>query len=166
MCSPPVAWGALLNSWITQKAMMPVEQPKLQIIGVLHGDITSRDDAPSNYTESRRLGTLEIYPEYQAGLDGIVVGQIIVVLFWLHKSARDVLQVYPRGDRSKGLKGVFATRSPVRPNPIAISELQVLTINGNRLEVSGLDILDGTPIIDIKKKIGVEGQASVVGTCL
>jgi tRNA-Thr(GGU) m(6)t(6)A37 methyltransferase TsaA len=70
-----------------------------------------------------------------------------------YKSTRDVLKVYPRGDKSKGLRGVFATRSPVRPNPIAISELQVLAINGNRLEVSGLDILDGTPIIDIKKKI-------------
>jgi tRNA (adenine37-N6)-methyltransferase len=88
------------------------------------------------------------------GLDGIVVGQTIVVLFWLHRATRDVLKVYPRGDKSKGLRGVFATRSPVRPNPIAISELRVLAMNGNRLEVSGLDILDGTPMIDIKKKIG------------
>lgn len=131
-----------------------MEKPILKIIGVVHGDITCREDAPNNYTESQRAGTLEIYPEYQDGLDGIVVGQTIVVLFWLHRSARDVLKVYPRGDKSKGLRGVFATRSPVRPNPIAISELRVLAINGNRLEVSGLDILDGTPMIDIKKKIG------------
>jgi L-fuculose-phosphate aldolase len=131
-----------------------MEQPNVQIIGVVHGDITCREDAPSNYTESHRVGTLEIYPEYQDGLDGIVAGQTIVVLFWLHRSARDVLKVYPRGDKSRGLRGVFATRSPVRPNPIAISELQVLAINGNQLEVLGLDILDGTPIIDIKKKIG------------
>lgn len=130
-----------------------MEQPKLQIIGVLHGDITSREDAPKNFDESERVGTLEIYPEYQAGLEGIAAGQTIVVLFWLHKSSRDVLKVYPRGDRSKGLRGVFATRSPVRPNPIAISELKVLAIHGNQLEVSGLDILDGTPIVDIKKKI-------------
>ncbi len=130
-----------------------MEQPKLQIIGVLHGDITSRDDAPKNFDESERVGTLEIYPEYQEGLEGIAAGQTIVVLFWLHKSSRDILKVYPRGDRSKGLRGVFATRSPVRPNPIAISELKVLAIHGNHLEVSGLDILDGTPIVDIKKKI-------------
>ncbi len=58
-----------------------------------------------------------------------------------------------RGDKSKELRGVFATRSPVRPNPIAISDLKVLRIHGGRLEVSGLDILDGTPIVDIKKKI-------------
>jgi tRNA-Thr(GGU) m(6)t(6)A37 methyltransferase TsaA len=130
-----------------------MEQPQLQFIGVLHGDIMSREDAPKNFDESDRVGTLEIYPEYQEGLEGVVVGQTIVVLFWLHESSRDKLQVYPRGDRSKGLRGVFATRSPVRPNPIAISELKVLAIHGNRLEVSGLDILDGTPIVDIKKKI-------------
>lgn len=130
-----------------------MDQPILQIIGVLHGDITSREDAPKNFDESERIGTLEIYPEYQEGLEGIAAGQTIVVLFWLHESSRDILKVYPRGDRSKGLRGVFATRSPVRPNPIAISELKVLAIHGNQLDVLGLDILDGTPIIDIKKKI-------------
>jgi L-fuculose-phosphate aldolase len=130
-----------------------MEQHILQIIGVLHGDITSREDAPKNFDESERIGTLEIYPEYQEGLEGIAAGQTIVVLFWLHESSRDILKVYPRGDKSKGLRGVFATRSPVRPNPIAISELKVLAIHGNHLEVSGLDILDGTPIVDIKKKI-------------
>lgn len=130
-----------------------MEQARLQFIGVLHGDIASREDAPKNFDESERVGTLEIYPEYQEGLDGIAPGQTIVVLFWLHKSSRDILKVYPRGDRSKGLRGVFATRSPVRPNPIAISELQVQAIRGNHIEVSGLDILDGTPILDIKKKI-------------
>lgn len=130
-----------------------MKQPALNIIGFLHGDILSQEDAPKNYDESTRTGALEIYPEYLDGLEGISAGQTIVVLFWLHKASRDVLQVYPRGDRSRGLRGVFATRSPVRPNPIAISELQVQGIEGNRILVSGLDILDGTPIIDIKKKI-------------
>ena len=130
-----------------------MEQPKLQIIGVLHSDISNLEDAPKNFDESKRVGTLEIYPQYQEGLEGIIAGQTIVVLFWLHKSTRNNLQVYPRGNRSRGLRGVFATRSPVRPNPIAISELTVQKIHGNRLEVSGLDILDGTPIVDIKKKI-------------
>jgi L-fuculose-phosphate aldolase len=130
-----------------------MEQAHLRFIGVLHGDIKNRADAPKNFTESDRFGTLEIYPEYQEGLDGISPGQTIVVLFWLHQAARNVLKVYPRGDKSRGLRGIFSTRSPVRPNPIAISELKVLAIRGNLLEVSGLDILDGTPIIDIKKTI-------------
>ncbi len=129
------------------------EQPRLHIIGILHGDIMNNEDAPKNFDESDRVGTLEIYPEYQDGLDGIVPGQTIVVVFWLHKSTRDTLKVYPRGDVSRGLRGVFATRSPIRPNPLAISELKVLNIHDNRLEVSGLDILDGTPVIDIKKTI-------------
>ena len=130
-----------------------MEQANLKFIGILHGDITSRADAPKNFDESNREGTLEIYPEYQEGLDGIVPGQTIIVLFWLHQANRDILKVYPRGDTSKGLRGVFATRSPMRPNPIAISELKVKVVNGNQIEVSGLDILDGTPILDIKKKM-------------
>jgi tRNA (adenine37-N6)-methyltransferase len=130
-----------------------MEPPVLQIIGVLHGDIVSRDDAPKNYSESQRVGTLEIYPEYRDGLDGIVAGQTIVVLFWLHQASREVLKVYPRGDRSRGLRGVFATRSPIRPNPLAISELKVLNVDGCRIEVFGLDILDGTPIVDIKNTL-------------
>lgn len=130
-----------------------MELPELHIIGMVHGDITRLEDAPKNYDDSERIGTLEIFPQYQEGLDGILPGQTIVVLFWLHRSTRNILQVYPRGDRSRGLRGVFATRSPARPNPIAISELKVQAVHGNRLEVSGLDILDGTPILDIKKTI-------------
>jgi L-fuculose-phosphate aldolase len=131
-----------------------MKQATLHFIGVLHGDITRRADAPKNYSESNRVGTLEIYPEYQEGLDGIVPGQTILTLFWLHKSDRNRLRIYPRGEKSRGLWGVFSTRSPVRPNPIAVSELQVLSIKDNMIKVSGLDILDGTPILDIKKKIG------------
>ena len=130
-----------------------MEPVSLQFIGVLHGDITSIENAPKNFAESERVGTLEIYPEYLEGLDGIAPGHTIVVLFWLHQARRDLLKVYPRGDRSRGLSGVFATRSPVRPNPIAVSELKVLGVRGNQLDVSGLDILDGTPILDIKKKL-------------
>jgi L-fuculose-phosphate aldolase len=135
-----------------------MEEPRLRCIGVLHSDILSCREAPKNFTESKRVGTLQIYPEFREGLEGIATGQTIVVLFWLHKSNRDVLKVHPRGDKSRGLRGVFATRSPVRPNPIAISELKVLAVQGNRVKVSGLDILDGTPILDIKKQIGFFGQ--------
>ena len=131
-----------------------MEQPQLHIIGMLHGDIASQDDAPKNYSESNRVGTIEIFSQYTEGLEGIVPGQTIVVLFWLHEARRDILKVHPRGDKSKNQRGVFTTRSPIRPNPIAISELKVLAVKDNFIEVSRLDILDGTPIIDIKKKIG------------
>ena len=140
-----------------------MEQPSLRPIGVLHGDIERIEDAPKNFSISDRTGTLEIFPEYLDGLDGIEAGQTIVVLFWLHRASREVLKVYPRGDRSRGLRGVFATRSPVRPNPIAISHLEVLSVRENHIEVRGLDILDGTPVIDIKKELGPDKDRKTGG---
>jgi tRNA (adenine37-N6)-methyltransferase len=122
-------------------------------IGIMHCQLKSRDEAPRNYDISEIVGILEILPEYADGLDGVEAGQTVVALFWLHQASRDILKVYPRGDRSRGLKGVFATRSPVRPNPIAVSELQVLARDGLCLTVKGVDVLDGTPLVDLKKKI-------------
>ncbi|MEW6429235.1 MAG: tRNA (N6-threonylcarbamoyladenosine(37)-N6)-methyltransferase TrmO [Thermodesulfobacteriota bacterium] len=122
-------------------------------VGVLVGDLHSIEAAPKNYTESRHVGTIEVFSRYAEALDGIEAGQTVVVLFWLHRAARDILRVHPRGDRSRPKKGVFALRSPARPNPIAVSELQVLAVDGCRLTVRGVDVLDGTPVIDIKKKI-------------
>jgi len=130
-----------------------MDNHKLHPIGILHDDMTSPEEAPKNFDESTKTGSLEIYPEYHEALDGIETGQTIVVLFWLHKADRQTLKVYPRGDKSRGLRGVFATRSPARPNPIAISELEVTARKEGRLEVKGLDILDGSPVIDIKKKL-------------
>lgn len=71
-------------------------------------------------------------------------------LLTMEEARRDLLKVYPRGDKSRGLRGVFTTRSPMRPNPIALSEFTVLKVDGNRIEVSGVDIFDGTPVLDIK----------------
>ncbi|MFC1844380.1 tRNA (N6-threonylcarbamoyladenosine(37)-N6)-methyltransferase TrmO [Thermodesulfobacteriota bacterium] len=122
-------------------------------IGTLHCDLTSREHTPKNYDISEYVGTIEIYPEYVGGIDGVQTGDTIVVLFWLDRADRSILHVHPRGDKSKPKRGVFSTRSPVRPNPIAISELLVQEINKNILTVKGLDILDSTPVIDIKKKI-------------
>ena len=122
-------------------------------IGILHCDLKTRDQTPKNYDESEHVGTLEIFPQFLAGLKGIRKGDTIVVLFWLDRADRTVLRVHPRGDTSKPIRGVFSTRSPVRPNPIAVSELIVLKINKNIVTVRGVDILDATPVIDIKNKI-------------
>jgi len=122
-------------------------------IGILRCDLKTREQTPKNYDESEHIGTLEIYPQFLAGLEGIRKGDTIVVLFWLDRADRTVLRVHPRGDKSKPRRGVFSTRSPVRPNPIAVSELIVLKINKNIITVRGVDILDATPVIDIKNKI-------------
>jgi tRNA-Thr(GGU) m(6)t(6)A37 methyltransferase TsaA len=128
-----------------------MQPPDLHFIGIVHCDILRPEDAPLFYDESDRTGVLEVFPEYKDGLLGITAGQTLTVLFWLHLAGRSTLQVYPRGDLSRGLHGVFATRSPMRPNPIGVSELTVLAVADCRIAVSGLDIIDGTPILDIKR---------------
>jgi L-fuculose-phosphate aldolase len=122
-------------------------------IGILHCDLQTRKETPKNYDESEHAGTIEVFPEFREGLEGIRVGDTIVVLFWLDRADRTVLRVHPRGDTSRPKRGVFSTRSPVRPNPIAVSELLVEDIADTLLKVRALDILDNTPVIDIKKKI-------------
>jgi L-fuculose-phosphate aldolase len=137
--------------------MINTQRYSLIPIGLVHCRLRQKEVAPKNYTESIETGSLEIFPEYREGLAGIEAGQSIVVLFWLHQARRDLLRVYPRGDRSRGLQGVFSLRSPMRPNPIALSELKVLAVRKTVLEVAGLDVIDGTPILDIKGKM-VQGQ--------
>ena len=125
----------------------------IQPIGILHCDLKDRSHTPKLYDESSHVGTIEIYPEFIEGLDGMQKGDTIVVLFWLDRADRSILKVYQRGDKSKPKRGIFSTRSPVRPNPVAISELLVQDIDNNILTVKGLDILDSTPVIDIKRKV-------------
>ncbi|MDD5758844.1 MAG: tRNA (N6-threonylcarbamoyladenosine(37)-N6)-methyltransferase TrmO [Desulfobulbaceae bacterium] len=131
------------------------KDPELTIrpIGVVHCGLSSPADAPMNYTESSETGTLEIFTPYTDAMEGLEAGKTIVVLFWLHKARRDLLKVYPRGDRSRGLRGIFTTRSPMRPNPIALSEFTIQEIRGNSILVSGIDVIDGTPILDIKSTV-------------
>ncbi len=130
-----------------------IDKLLVTVIGRVSNDIRSLAEAPKGYDESDRTGYLEIFTEYGDGLEGIEAGQTIVVLFWLHESSRDILKVHPRGNKENPMRGVFSTRSPVRPNPIGVSELEVLNIEDTRLQVRGLDVLDNTPIIDIKMKI-------------
>jgi len=93
---------------------------------------------------------LTLTPQVAPGLIGIKVGDKLIVLTWLHLAQRDVLQVHPRGRLDAPLKGVFATRSPDRPNPIGLHQVKVLQIEGQRLKVTPLEAIEGTPIIDIK----------------
>jgi L-fuculose-phosphate aldolase len=123
---------------------------KLQQIGILHCNLHKQSETPKSTSESAEQGIIEIFPQYLAGLDGIKAGSSILVLFWFDKASRDVLCVHPRGDTSKPRRGVFATHSPMRPNPIAISKLKVLRLEGNFLTVQGLDAMDNTPVLDIK----------------
>ena len=77
-------------------------------------------------------------------------GDEVILITWFHRSSRDVLAVHPRGDKRNPLTGVFATRSPDRPNPLGLHRVKVLEINGTSLKVGPLEAIDGTPVVDIK----------------
>ncbi len=89
-------------------------------------------------------------PGYAEGLDGLEGEPRIVVVFHFHLSSGFDLRQHPRGDESRPKRGVFALRSPRRPNPIGVTEVELLEIQGNRLRVRGLDAVDGTPVLDLK----------------
>jgi tRNA-Thr(GGU) m(6)t(6)A37 methyltransferase TsaA len=84
------------------------------------------------------------------GLEGIAVGDELVVITWLHQAQRDRLKTHPRNDETVPLAGVFATRSPDRPNPLGLHRVTVLSIEGNRLHVGPIEAIDGTPVVDLK----------------
>ena len=100
---------------------------------------------------------LEIEPSLEPAFLGVEPGTRLDVLYWMHEldaARRAVLQTHPRGDRSRPVRGVFALRSPMRPNPIGVTTVTVLDIDGASLTVEGLDAHDGSPIIDIKMARG------------
>ena len=93
---------------------------------------------------------LNSVPEVMDGIEGIAAGDEIVLITWLHQGKRDVLKVHPRGCKDLALAGVFATRSPDRPNPLGLHRVKVLAIDGGKLKVGPLEAIDGTPVVDIK----------------
>jgi tRNA-Thr(GGU) m(6)t(6)A37 methyltransferase TsaA len=93
---------------------------------------------------------LVIDPSMLEGLQGLEAGASIMVVFHFHRSQGYVLRQHPRGDESRPARGVFALRSPRRPNPIGVSVVDLLAVEGNVLRVRGLDAIHGTPILDLK----------------
>jgi tRNA-Thr(GGU) m(6)t(6)A37 methyltransferase TsaA len=89
-------------------------------------------------------------PSVLEALEGIKPGDEVIVLTWLDRANRDVLRVHPRGDPSRAQEGVFATRSPHRPNPIGLHPLEIVSVEGLRVRVRNLEAIDGTPILDLK----------------
>jgi tRNA-Thr(GGU) m(6)t(6)A37 methyltransferase TsaA len=119
-------------------------------IGRVQSPLTSTADAPRQGDEGAPDAYLILDPDVQAGLDGLAVGDEMILLSWLHEADRGVLKVHPRGDLSRPEQGVFTTRAPSRPNPIGLHRVRVLGIDGPRLHVSSLEAIDGTPIVDLK----------------
>ena len=124
------------------------------MIGRVESPLKDRASAPKQGDEGAPEAWLAFEAAVADALFGIAAGDEILLLTWLDRAARDVLRVHPRGDLSRGEQGVFNTRSPDRPNPIGLHRVTVLAVEGVRLRVSGLEALDGTPIVDVKPVLG------------
>jgi len=98
----------------------------------------------------RTTSVVEVEETYRDALEGIGKGQSILVVFVFHKTDGFSMKVHPRGDVNRPVRGLFSTRSPARVNPVGVTPVEVLKIDGCRLTVKGLDAIDGTPVIDIK----------------
>jgi len=122
----------------------------LRPVGVIRSVLTSRREAPKQGAEGAPDAWLEVSPWATDGLLGLAVGHEIIVITWLHQGRRDTFQVHPRGNPSNPLTGVFATRSPDRPNPLGLHPVVVHEIDGNRLRIGPMEAIDGTPVVDIK----------------
>jgi len=112
--------------------------------------LTDPASAPRQGDEGAPDAWLVFEPGVLEALDGLRVGDEVMVLTWLDRARRDVLRGHPRGDPSRPQQGVFTTRSPHRPNPIGLHRVEVASIDGGRVRVRKLEALDGTPIVDVK----------------
>ena len=125
----------------------------LRPVGMIHSPLKTRHEAPKQGSEGAPDAWLEVFPVLTDALDGVAVGDEILIITWFHQANRDVLKVHPRSDPRNRLTGVFATRSPDRQNPLGLHPVVVHAIDGNRLRVGPIEAIDGTPVVDIKPEL-------------
>lgn len=135
---------------MTTDQSAPGEEYSLRAIGHIRSALRTTSEAPKQGSEGAPDAWLEVHPAFARGLLGIAVGDEVIVITWLHRGDRSVLEVHPRGDLTKPLAGVFATRSPARPNPLGLHRIIVREITGTHLRVGPIEAIDGTPVVDIK----------------
>jgi L-fuculose-phosphate aldolase len=126
---------------------------RLVPVGYIRSPIKNREDAPRQGRDVGVEVSVDVLPDYRSALEGLERWPQIQVVCWMHLAPRDVLQVVPKGDPSLPLTGVFATRSPTRPNPFAIYTVDLLEVSCTGLQVRGVDAVDGTPVVDIRPHI-------------
>jgi tRNA-Thr(GGU) m(6)t(6)A37 methyltransferase TsaA len=123
---------------------------QIRPIGVIRSPLRTRAEAPRQGDEGAPDAWLDVHPWAGRALTGVTIGSRVVVITWLHRARRDVLQVRPRNDRRRRLTGVFATRSPDRPNPVGLHVVTVREVVGGRLRIGPMEAIDGTPVVDLK----------------
>jgi tRNA-Thr(GGU) m(6)t(6)A37 methyltransferase TsaA len=127
---------------------------EIRPIGIVESPLVDRRAAPRQGDEGGPDAWLVFDAGVSEGIRDLRVGADIILLTWLDRARRDVLAVHPRGNSSNPLTGVFSTRSPDRPNPIGLHRVRVVSIDGCRVQVSHLEAINGTPIVDVKPVLG------------
>jgi tRNA-Thr(GGU) m(6)t(6)A37 methyltransferase TsaA len=126
---------------------------ELTVVAHVESPLTDPGAAPKQGREGAPDAWVVFDEAYAPALDGVAIGDRLVLLTWLHQGDRETLRVHPRDDPSNPLRGVFSTRSADRPNPIGLHEVEVLAIDGTRVHVRPLEAVDGTPVVDVKPVI-------------
>ncbi len=122
----------------------------IEPIGVIRSELASREAASCQGYDGAPDAWLVVNSTVAEGLEGIAAGDEIILITWFHEAHRDILKVHPRFDKNMPLTGVFATRSPCRPNPLGLHRVTVMEITADGLRVGPIEAIDGTPVIDIK----------------
>jgi tRNA-Thr(GGU) m(6)t(6)A37 methyltransferase TsaA len=127
---------------------------ELRPVGWVRSPLSDRDAAPKQGDEGAPPARVVFRPEFREAALDLQQGDEVLVLTWLHLGRRDVLSVHPRGDESRPRTGVFATRSPDRPNPIGLHAVVIETVEEHAITVRDLEAIDGTPVVDVKPILG------------
>ena len=123
-------------------------------IGIVRSPLKEISQCPCQGSEGAPGAWIEIEPQYREALDGLEVGDEIMVMTWMHLADRSRLKVHPRGNRGNPIKGVFATRSPHRPNPIGLHKTRITALEPpSRINVEFLEVINNTPVVDIKSVV-------------
>jgi tRNA-Thr(GGU) m(6)t(6)A37 methyltransferase TsaA len=122
----------------------------LRTIGHIRSTLRALEDAPRQGSEGAPDAWLEMDPAFERALFGIAEGDEVIVITWLHRANREVLETHPRNDPAIPLTGVFATRSPDRPNPLGLHRVTVREISGTQVRIGPIEAIDGTPVVDVK----------------
>jgi tRNA-Thr(GGU) m(6)t(6)A37 methyltransferase TsaA len=150
----------LRSEWIMSETSSDIRQGEVAValpeafdagiyfIGHIRTPWTRREDCPKNARESDAVCTIEVDPRWRAALRGLETCSHVIVLYWMDRARRDLVLQRPRHYSEQ--RGTFALRSPVRPNPVALSVARLAGIDDGRLSAVGLDCIDGTPLIDLK----------------
>jgi tRNA-Thr(GGU) m(6)t(6)A37 methyltransferase TsaA len=131
---------------------------RLRPVGRVESPLTDLAAASKQGDEGAPLARVVFRPEFREAARDLQEGDEVLVLTWLHQGRRDVLRVHPRGDTNRLREGVFATRSPDRPNPIGLHAVVIETVEDDAITVHDLEAIDGTPVLDVKPVLGEPDQ--------